>query len=898
MLDQLDSGGGFDLEALEGDDTDMPPVQTEPCATPPEETPPPAPSHAPAETLAEVTPGKLDRTILQQDPLYRQIFTDLVTKALTALEALLATWSDTDSPQAARNQITDLSFAAEQLGLNDWVAVMESFLSGKAAQPDTQEMHRGLRSLFDRDLGEGAPATDAQADCDRTAEEADWQQQGTDFFAAISELYPELADQGMRMFSDTPPDDIVRRDLGDRIVALASPLNLVGVLDAAQRLATVQKGEGYRAAELVFYEELVRVERSLPHSVFGGELIAPSQLLGAWCADHVFETLQDLRKGLEPGPQASGKAWFPQFETLMRRVHYACLNFQIDMASQLTMALLDLFARVRIDDKVPDVILLQMGRGFVDTMELVFDALTQGDTPDIARIEQMFAEATNVCFVASGVVTAKTIETQLGLPPEFHRVLSPESVKSAHEAIEDGLNFFVLRADLNDDDALAQGFLEWITSGLVRMITNVTVFQDTVTLFDFLVASVLDEGQLTERLMELDPQGGRLRMMQALATREPPAPDTTETDPETATFQPIGDAGDTLALLEAVGAISASHSLLEHELTKLASIDLMQEFSMALRTQGHVQLDPGVRGILRDLLDQHSLQLRELSEAGAQLSAELGHLQQESVAQRSRPAEVLLRPLQAHIATRSRAAGNEATMTYVGGDVVLDQHLIGDLRQVMKPLLNLRLGADHAPTRFHVSVESENDHVLVELTDDGLPQVDSLQLSQLSDVLRRKKGTLRHVALPGGAGMRFQLRVPHDMIVLDGMVVRVGQVRYVLPVEAIQRILQTDQLLPVTAAASAQMLNLGDDGLVPVRKLMGNENPDNGQLFVILRNHDRRIAIPVDELLGQQLVLLRPLQGVLSSVRDMSGIAILSGGEVGMVVAVSALVAMDRDKAA
>ena len=56
---------------------------------------------------------------------------------------------------------------------------------------------------------------------------------------------------------------------------------------------------------------------------------------------------------------------------------------------------------------------------------------------------------------------------------------------------------------------------------------------------------------------------------------------------------------------------------------------------------------------------------------------------------------------------------------------------------------------------------------------------------------------------------------------------------------------------------------------------------------MIVRNNASRMAIPVDELLGQQLVLLRPLRGVLSMVPDVTGVAILSGGEIGMVVSVS-----------
>ena len=61
--------------------------------------------------------------------------------------------------------------------------------------------------------------------------------------------------------------------------------------------------------------------------------------------------------------------------------------------------------------------------------------------------------------------------------------------------------------------------------------------------------------------------------------------------------------------------------------------------------------------------------------------------------------------------------------------------------------------------------------------------------------------------------------------------------------------------------------------------------------FVIVRNEDFQMAIPVDELMGQQLVLLRPLRGVMSKIRDLSGVALLAGGEVGMVLAVNRLLA-------
>ena len=45
----------------------------------------------------------------------------------------------------------------------------------------------------------------------------------------------------------------------------------------------------------------------------------------------------------------------------------------------------------------------------------------------------------------------------------------------------------------------------------------------------------------------------------------------------------------------------------------------------------------------------------------------------------------------------------------------------------------------------------------------------------------------------------------------------------------------------------------------------------------------------MDELVGQQLVLLRPLKGVLTGLPNLTGIALLAGGDVGMVVSANML---------
>lgn len=874
LLDQLDGGDSPGFDEFE-DDSEISEAAEEPEAPEDEE-----PAPAPVATVAEVTEGKL-QTI---DPMYQKIFGDMAAETISKIADLVSDWSADDSPAAAHKAADGLCYAAQQMSLSDWVDTLQPHVDqGLKAKEDADALLDALRALYRKDVSsDDAPEASDSTDTDGTDISA--------LFAALGDLYPEIAEQGTTMRSDTPREDAARRDLSTRLGALIEPYDFIRLQDAVEALATAAPGSAYQAAELALYEELLAVERTVPKDVFSQGLIAPSQILGTWCADHVFETLLSLRKGLEDRTR-SGNDWFPDFETLMRQVHHACLNFKIDTASQLTMSLIDLFSRIRIENQTPDVILLQMGRGFVDTMELVFDALDQGDTPDTSRIEQMFEEASNVCFVASGMVSAKSIETRLGLPPEFHRVMSPESAKSAHTAIEDGMHFFVLRADLNDHDELAQGFFEWVTSDLVRMITNVTVFLDNATLFDFLIASSLDEDKVLERLALLDPSGRYLSMVTALQVQDAENNEAEAQDQDGMEISFSGDASDSLALLEAVGAISASHALVDHELEQLSSVDFARDIFDALRDAGMDNLDGQLRALLRDRLESYEARIQEISEASAQLSSELSHLQQQSMAQRSRPAEVLLRPLKAYVSTQAKKRGNEASASYVGGDIILDQLLIEELRDLLKTIVTMRLDADHPATHFHISIEAESDHVRLEVTDNSPSTANDPALDRLKVDLRRRKGDLRSVVLPAGAGTRFHLRVPQHLIVLDGMVVRIGRIRYVLPIDAIQRILESDRLLPVTAGATINMLNLGDEGLIPVHPLTQWSPPEKGQshLYVIVASSGRRMAIPVDELMGQQLVKLRQLQGVLSSVKDMSGIAVLSGGEVGMVVAVSAI---------
>ena len=233
----------------------------------------------------------------------------------------------------------------------------------------------------------------------------------------------------------------------------------------------------------------------------------------------------------------------------------------MEMAAQFCMSLLDLFARAENGDMPADPVLQHIARSFVAAMELVFDAANAGGSPDMSAVEALFQEAATATFASSS-----HIEARLGLPKSFHNLLSPESVKMALTAMEAGLLFYIVRADLNSNDELASAFSSWISSGEATVISNVTVFQGDATLFDFLLASPLDKTALAEAIARVDPGGKALKIEMTLKDRDA----NEEKEAALSSAQKLGADGvpskgipaqDAMSavMLESIGAIVTGH---------------------------------------------------------------------------------------------------------------------------------------------------------------------------------------------------------------------------------------------------------------------------------------------------------------------------------------------------
>jgi two-component system, chemotaxis family, sensor kinase CheA len=235
---------------------------------------------------------------------------------------------------------------------------------------------------------------------------------------------------------------------------------------------------------------------------------------------------------------------------------------------------------------------------------------------------------------------------------------------------------------------------------------------------------------------------------------------------------------------------------------------------------------------------------------------------------------------------------------------------------LLRPLVMGRLSiGDAAPRRLHLSVNRSDDQLSVTLEDDGREPLSPDDFSQLQSELSRLGGRLRHVKLPD-LGQRYHIGLPMNLVVLEGMVVGAGGTRYVLPVDSIRTILQPDPKALFTLAIDGgqRMLRLSEDEVISIRALpkamVGQDDliidgettvedlpmtDGANKVHIVLGRAGQSVAIPVDDLVGQQLVLLRPLKGVMAKLKNISGVALLSGGDVGMVLSPRAFCAGNDD---
>jgi two-component system chemotaxis sensor kinase CheA len=347
-----------------------------------------------------------------------------------------------------------------------------------------------------------------------------------------------------------------------------------------------------------------------------------------------------------------------------------------------------------------------------------------------------------------------------------------------------------------------------------------------------------------------------------------------------------------------------------------------------------------------------------LAAGNQRLSRNMGHLgkltrelQDLSMSMRMVPIHGVFQKMARLVRDLARKSGKQIEFAVVGGETELDRNVV---EAISDPLVHMvRNAADHglenpedriaagkpAAGRLQLKACHQAGNIVIEITDDGRglnkarilkkaidaglvnadDELSDAEIFKLifhaglstaekvtdvsgrgvgMDVVRKNVEALRgriEISSTEGHGSTFTIRLPLTLAVIDGLVVRVGTDRYIIPITSIEQSIQPKAEQISTVQNTGEML-LVRGSLLPLFRLyrLFKAKPrteDPTQALVVIVQHDqKRCCLLVDELLGQQQVVIKSLGESIGAVRGISGGAILGDGAVSLILDVPGLV--------
>jgi two-component system chemotaxis sensor kinase CheA len=155
--------------------------------------------------------------------------------------------------------------------------------------------------------------------------------------------------------------------------------------------------------------------------------------------------------------------------------------------------------------------------------------------------------------------------------------------------------------------------------------------------------------------------------------------------------------------------------------------------------------------------------------------------------------------------------------------------------------------------------------------------------------IRELGGAVMMTSEPG-SGTSVQIRLPLTLAIMPALLTQSGDTPFAIPLERVERTLNLAQQT-VRSVTGQRMLVLGD-GVLPLIDLadaLGYPARAGGDHVVLVRGAERRIALVVDQLVGQRELVTRPLPAAVGDDLALSGGAVLADGSIALIVDCDAL---------
>lgn len=345
-----------------------------------------------------------------------------------------------------------------------------------------------------------------------------------------------------------------------------------------------------------------------------------------------------------------------------------------------------------------------------------------------------------------------------------------------------------------------------------------------------------------------------------------------------------------------------------------------------------------------------SLKNPDLKEALAQMARLTADLQDEVMKTRMVPVEHIFNRFPRMVRDLAKSRGKDLDFVIEGKDIELDRTI---LDEISDPLMHLlRNAVDHGidspeereakgkPPRGSIKLVARRDrnYVSIEVSDDG----QGVDAQKIFDIAERRgliapedrktlgaEDVLRYLAMPGfssaeeisgvsgrgvgldvvknrveslggmlimqsirGEGTNFALKLPLTLAIIQALLVKVTNEIYAIPLGVVAEtaVISSHEIKYVS---NQEVIFLRDE-TIPMMRLgrflgLQEENGQGSFPVVVVEVALKSVAIAVDELMGQQEIVITSLDRYLKRIRGFGGATILGTGEVALILDIPTL---------
>lgn len=315
------------------------------------------------------------------------------------------------------------------------------------------------------------------------------------------------------------------------------------------------------------------------------------------------------------------------------------------------------------------------------------------------------------------------------------------------------------------------------------------------------------------------------------------------------------------------------------------------------------------------------------------------------------PVEIVFNRFPRMIRDVSRDLGKEINLIMSGEETELDRTVIDEIGD---PLIHLlRNAADHGlettqerlavgkPKEGTIELKAYQDgnNVVIEVTDDGKGiDIDKIRESAIEknvvsrdiaskmsekevldllfrpsftttkeitnvsgrgvglDVVKSKISNLGgHIEVETklGQGSNFIVRLPLTLAIIQALMVQLGDETYAIPLSNIQNI-EDIKVSDIQYVQNQEVILLRNEVIPIIRlhELLGVEREEDKEtlMVVIVQKGDKQVGFVIDDLIGQQEIVIKSLGKYLSGIKMIAGATILGNGEVALILDINTLI--------